>query len=841
MVIEAGDARAQDSQRDSRRPGPDTPKPLEDPKVGEVVLQDLATQEIKRVRRTESSHSPPAAAASAAAVDGLPENGVTPADQRQQQPRPNGGGKAEGEEKSGLGGTGKKGTSAGGSEPQTAESKGDGQGEEDPRPKVGGSGGAAEESSGGDEGVRAEGESTKPNGVAVAGAASSSSSKAAGAMPPPLPKSPAVDLPSSSSSPSSSGAEESPSFVSDRKTAVQARSSEGARPGPEAGHETKRKAAEGESKGKGKGKGAEEGAGEERRTTSRCPDHALPVARTFFDFEAVSGLEMRMLPEFFTGRSASKTQEMYMQSRNYMVRSYQRMLEVDPDGQAFLTGTECRRKLAGDACSILRIHDFLDRFGLINTHAVGKRPASYSVAPPATHLWNQTTRSAGPPPPVRRAAATTGGQGGASAAAAAPTTTTAERGFGRGDGGGEAGARRAQQRAGLGSGAGGGGDEREWRREELVLLMEAAVANPNRWDAVARQVAGGRTPAECMQRFLSLAVEDVVQGNEKPPAAVPAAAAAAAAGTGATVEEATGSTAAAGGWGGAAAAGQQAATAGGISSNGNTASGEGKDAGTTADQGRSHDRLNQQQERPEYLGPEVPALVLASALVSSVHPEVLKAAMSAAAEAADAIAAAATANHDRDRGFPPTGGSSGGERAGVAAAVEASGSRPDEEDGDVEMPDVKDLAGPAPRSRPGEPPAVDTAPVAANGGGAGAGAGEDGRVAAAGAPGSRVARGCAGGGSSASLSSSAGGLELATAARAAVLSVAGLQARGLAEQEERRTEALLADLLEARVQRLEAKLHCFDELDQVLETERACLEHDRAELVFEQARSMLRK
>ncbi|CAM9545823.1 unnamed protein product [Ectocarpus sp. 12 AP-2014] len=155
------------------------------------------------------------------------------------------------------------------------------------------------------------------------------------------------------------------------------------------------------------------------------------------------------------------------------------------------------------------------------------------------------------------------------------------------------------------------------------------------------------------------------------------------------------------------------------------------------------------------------------------------------------------------------------------------------------MPDVKDLAGPAPRSRPGESPAVDTAPVAANGGGAETG--EDGCVVAAGAPGSRAARGCADGSSSASLSSSAGGLELATAARAAVLSVAGLQARDLAEQEERRTEALLADLLEARVQRLEAKLHCFDELDQVLETERACLEHDRAELVFEQARSMLRK
>lgn len=46
---------------------------------------------------------------------------------------------------------------------------------------------------------------------------------------------------------------------------------------------------------------------------------------------------------------------MYMQSRNYMIRSYERMLEAGGGGgQAFLSATECRRKLAGDACSILR-------------------------------------------------------------------------------------------------------------------------------------------------------------------------------------------------------------------------------------------------------------------------------------------------------------------------------------------------------------------------------------------------------------------------------------------------------------------------------------------------------
>lgn len=48
-------------------------------------------------------------------------------------------------------------------------------------------------------------------------------------------------------------------------------------------------------------------AAEARKRT--CPDHALPVAQTFFDFDTASKLEMRMLPEFFTGRSASKTPE----------------------------------------------------------------------------------------------------------------------------------------------------------------------------------------------------------------------------------------------------------------------------------------------------------------------------------------------------------------------------------------------------------------------------------------------------------------------------------------------------------------------------------------------------
>ena len=32
----------------------------------------------------------------------------------------------------------------------------------------------------------------------------------------------------------------------------------------------------------------------------------------------------------------------------------------------YLTGTACRRNLAGDVCAVLRVHAFLEQWGLIN-------------------------------------------------------------------------------------------------------------------------------------------------------------------------------------------------------------------------------------------------------------------------------------------------------------------------------------------------------------------------------------------------------------------------------------------------------------------------------------------
>uniref|UniRef100_A0A1A9WM73 SWIRM domain-containing protein n=1 Tax=Glossina brevipalpis TaxID=37001 RepID=A0A1A9WM73_9MUSC len=39
-------------------------------------------------------------------------------------------------------------------------------------------------------------------------------------------------------------------------------------------------------------------------------------------------------------------------------------LEIDPT--EYLTNTACRRNLAGDVCAIMRVHAFLEQWGLIN-------------------------------------------------------------------------------------------------------------------------------------------------------------------------------------------------------------------------------------------------------------------------------------------------------------------------------------------------------------------------------------------------------------------------------------------------------------------------------------------
>ncbi len=86
----------------------------------------------------------------------------------------------------------------------------------------------------------------------------------------------------------------------------------------------------------------------------------LPSCASWFDLETIHEIEERALPEFFCGKYPSKTPQVYKEYRNFIVKLYR----ANPN--SYLSATTCRRHLAGDVCSIIRIHAFLEHWGLIN-------------------------------------------------------------------------------------------------------------------------------------------------------------------------------------------------------------------------------------------------------------------------------------------------------------------------------------------------------------------------------------------------------------------------------------------------------------------------------------------
>jgi SWI/SNF related-matrix-associated actin-dependent regulator of chromatin subfamily C len=86
----------------------------------------------------------------------------------------------------------------------------------------------------------------------------------------------------------------------------------------------------------------------------------LPSYSAWFDMNEIHNLERKALPEFFNNRNRSKTPAVYKDYRDFMVNTYR----LNP--AEYLTVTACRRNLAGDVCAIMRVHSFLEQWGLIN-------------------------------------------------------------------------------------------------------------------------------------------------------------------------------------------------------------------------------------------------------------------------------------------------------------------------------------------------------------------------------------------------------------------------------------------------------------------------------------------
>ena len=86
----------------------------------------------------------------------------------------------------------------------------------------------------------------------------------------------------------------------------------------------------------------------------------VPSYSTWFDMHMIHSLERTALPEFFNNRNRSKTPAVYKDYRDFMINTYR----LEP--REYLTVTACRRNLAGDVCAIMRVHAFLEQWGLIN-------------------------------------------------------------------------------------------------------------------------------------------------------------------------------------------------------------------------------------------------------------------------------------------------------------------------------------------------------------------------------------------------------------------------------------------------------------------------------------------
>ncbi|CDF33047.1 unnamed protein product [Chondrus crispus] len=108
----------------------------------------------------------------------------------------------------------------------------------------------------------------------------------------------------------------------------------------------------------------------------------IPFFSKWFRIQSVHDIERRALPEFFEQRYASKNEDTYKETRNFMISTWRQ------GRNEYLSSTAVRRHLAGDACAVLRLHGFLEHWGLINYEcsAQGAAPASFIPPPRALPL-----------------------------------------------------------------------------------------------------------------------------------------------------------------------------------------------------------------------------------------------------------------------------------------------------------------------------------------------------------------------------------------------------------------------------------------------------------------------
>ncbi|KAK3919431.1 SWI/SNF complex subunit SMARCC2 [Frankliniella fusca] len=237
---------------------------------------------------------------------------------------------------------------------------------------------------------------------------------------------------------------------------------------------------------------------QEDNVTEQTHHIIIPSYSAWFDYNAIHTVEKRALPEFFNGKNKSKTPEIYLAYRNFMIDTYR----LNPT--EYITSTACRRNLAGDVCAIMRVHAFLEQWGLINYQVdVDSRPTP--MGPPPTshfHVLADTPSGLQPVNPPKTPQP--------SAAKILldmdkkeiPKKSDADPGsifglkldqYAR-----KPAALRNKTAASM---------TRDWTYQETLLLLEGLELYKDDWNKVCEHV-GSRTQDECILHFLRLPIED---------------------------------------------------------------------------------------------------------------------------------------------------------------------------------------------------------------------------------------------------------------------------------------------------------------------------------------------
>ncbi|XP_017310192.1 SWI/SNF complex subunit SMARCC1b isoform X1 [Ictalurus punctatus] len=236
----------------------------------------------------------------------------------------------------------------------------------------------------------------------------------------------------------------------------------------------------------------------EESATEQTHHIIIPSYASWFDYNCIHRIERRALPEFFNGKNKSKSPEIYLAYRNFMIDTYR----LNP--QEYLTSTSCRRNLTGDVCALMRVHAFLEQWGLIN-YQVDAESRPLPMGPPPTPHFNVLTDSPTALVPLQhRPLQVSASQHMLHFPEKSREKPSDLQNFGLRT---DIYAKKHPKTKGANAG-------REWTEQETLLLLEALEMYKDDWNKVSEHV-GSRTQDECILHFLRLPIEDPYLENSE--------------------------------------------------------------------------------------------------------------------------------------------------------------------------------------------------------------------------------------------------------------------------------------------------------------------------------------